>query len=98
MFPALDYSPTRFIPPEVGDTVVLLTDVVTESTREDGNEFGTQRAVEFIRAHLDGPAAQLVQGLHDAARAFSGEAPQQDDIASVICKVGAGRDPLVPQF
>jgi sigma-B regulation protein RsbU (phosphoserine phosphatase) len=98
MFPGVDYSSTRVIPLEAGDTVVLLTDGVTESTREDGEEFGTQRVVEFLRAHLDEPAAHLVQGLYDAARAFSGEAPQQDDIASVICKVGAARDPLVPQF
>jgi sigma-B regulation protein RsbU (phosphoserine phosphatase) len=98
MFPGIDYSSTRVIPLEAGDTVVLLTDGVTESTREDGEEFGTQRVVEFLRTHLDEPAAQLVQSVHDAARAFSGEAPQQDDIASVVCKVGAARDSLVPQF
>ena len=49
-------------------------------------------------SHLEEPAAQLVQGLHDAARAFSGDGPQQDDIASVVCKVGAAGDALAPQF
>ncbi len=98
MFPDRDYSATRVIELEDGDTMVLLTDGVTEATRGDEAEFGTQRTLDFLRAHLVEPAAQLVQGLHDAARAFSGDAPQQDDIASVVCKVGAAGDGLAPQF
>jgi serine phosphatase RsbU (regulator of sigma subunit) len=89
MFPDRDYSSTRIIPLEDGDTIVLLTDGVKEATREDEVEFGAQRVLDFLRAHLGDPAAQLVQALHDAAIAFSGDVPQHDDIASVVCKVGA---------
>ena len=98
MFPDRDYSSSRIIQLEQGDTIVLLTDGITEAMRGDEAEFGAQRALEFLRAHLDEPAAKLVQGLHDAARAFSGDGPQQDDIASVVCKVGATGDALAPQF
>jgi len=98
MFPDRDYSSSRIIQVEQGDTIVLLTDGITEAMREDQEEFGAQRALEFLRSHLDGPAAQLIQGLYDAARAFSGDAPQQDDIASVVCKVGAAGDALAPEF
>jgi PAS domain S-box-containing protein len=98
MFPDLDYSSSTIIPLEAGDTIVLLTDGVTEASRGDDVEFGAQRALEYLRAHLEEPAARLVQGLHDAARAFSGDGPQQDDIASVVCKVGAAGDALAPQF
>ncbi len=98
MFPDRDYSSSRVIPLEHGDTIVLLTDGITEAMRDDQDEFGAQRALGFLRGHLEEPAAQLVQGLHDAARAFSGDGPQQDDIASVVCKVGAAGDALAPQF
>jgi PAS domain S-box-containing protein len=98
MFPDLDYSSSTVIPLEHGDTIVLLTDGVTEASRADEVEFGTERALEYLRAHLEEPAAELVQGLHDAARAFSGDGPQQDDIASVVCKVGAAGDLPAPQL
>jgi PAS domain S-box-containing protein len=98
MFPDLDYSSSRIIPLEEGDTMVLLTDGITEAMRDDQDEFGAQRALDYLRSHLQMSAAELVQGLHDAARAFSGDGPQQDDIASVICRVGTARDALAPQF
>jgi PAS domain S-box-containing protein len=98
MFPDRDYSSSRIIPLEQGDTIVLVTDGVTEATRAEQDEFGAQRALEFLRSHLDEPAAQLVQGLYDAARAFSGDGHQEDDIASVVCKVGAVADAPAPQF
>jgi PAS domain S-box-containing protein len=98
MFPGSDYSSSRIIQLERGDTMVLLTDGITEAMRDDQDEFGAQRTLRFLRGHLEEPAALLVQGLHDAAGAFSGDGPQQDDIALVVCKVGAAGVPLAPQF
>ena len=96
MFPDRDYSSSRIIQLEQGDTIVLLTDGITEARCDDQAEFGAQRALEYLRSHLQMSAAELVQGLHDAARAFSGDGPQQDDIASVICRVGAGDGATAP--
>jgi len=89
MFPDSDYPPGRIIPIEHGDTIVLLTDGITEAMNKDQEEFGSPRVLEFLCNHLSEPAAQIVQGLHDIVRGFSGNAPQQDDITSVVCKVGS---------
>lgn len=78
-------SPT--VPLQRGDTVVLLTDGITESRNADGAEFGTEGALDFIRDRQQSTPGELVQGLCLAARTFTGGGPQVDDITSVICKV-----------
>jgi len=98
MFSDRDYSSSRTVQLEQGDTIVLLTDGITEARGDDEVDFGQQRALEYLRTHLAEPAAQLVQGLYDAARAFSGSGPQEDDIASVVCKVGPGAESSAPEF
>ncbi len=87
MFADHDYASSRVIDLEPGDTIALLTDGITEAAREGDEEFGARRVVEFLRSHLGEPAGDIVRGLHDAARAFSGGLPQRDDIAAVICRV-----------
>ena len=53
----------------------------------DGAMFGAKAAVNFIKGRQGSTAGELVQGLYGAARIFAGEAPQMDDIMSLICKV-----------
>ncbi len=89
MFPDSDYPSGRTIPLECGDTIILITDGITEAMNENQDEFGSPRVLEFLREHLSEPAPRIVQGLHDVVRGFSGNAPQQDDITSIICKVGS---------
>jgi PAS domain S-box-containing protein len=89
MFPDSDYPSSRIISLDQGDTIVLITDGITEAINEDQHAFGSPRVLEFLRSHLRAPAARIVQGLHDVVRGFSGKAPQQDDITSVVCKVGS---------
>jgi PAS domain S-box-containing protein len=89
MFPDSDYPSGRTIPLECGDTIILMTDGITEAMNENQDEFGSPRVLEFLRKHLSEPAARIVQGLHDVVRGFSGNAPQQDDITSIVCKVGS---------
>ena len=66
---------------------MLLTDGITESMDVDGAMFGAKAAVNFIKGRQGSTAGELVQGLYGAARIFAGEAPQMDDIMSLICKV-----------
>lgn len=75
------------VPLQCGDTVVLLTDGITESRNVDGAEFGTEGALDFIRDRQQSTAGELVQELCLAARTFTGGGPQVDDITSVICRV-----------
>ncbi|PYX97763.1 MAG: hypothetical protein DMG71_02180 [Acidobacteria bacterium] len=70
-----------------GEVVVLLTDGLTESAAPDGTEFGAERVLQYIRAHREKSAQQLVEGLQQEARAFCANALQDDDITLVVLKV-----------
>jgi serine phosphatase RsbU (regulator of sigma subunit) len=87
IFPDQQFYSGCAVPLEHGDTILLFTDGITESTNVDGAMFGTEGALNFIRSQQQSTAAELVQGLYRAARAFAGSAPQTDDITLVICKV-----------
>jgi sigma-B regulation protein RsbU (phosphoserine phosphatase) len=76
------------VPLDYGGTLVLLTDGVTEAANNYNAQFGADRALEFIRCHLQSSAADLVRGIHETVLAFTGGGPPSDDITSVICKVG----------
>jgi PAS domain S-box-containing protein len=87
IFPDQKFGSGHVVPLEHGDTIVLWTDGITESTDVDGAEFGTNSALDFIRCQPQSTAGELVQGLCLAARTFARGAPQMDDMVSVICKV-----------
>jgi PAS domain S-box-containing protein len=72
-----------------GQIVVLLTDGITESVAHGGEEFGVQGALEYIAAHRNEPARQIADGLHLEARRFAAYEPQNDDITSIVLKVGS---------
>lgn len=87
LFPGSRFSSSPAIPLEYGETLVLLTDGVTEAANNDGALFGAYRALEFIKCHLRNSAADLVRGIHETVLAFTGGGPPSDDVTSVICKV-----------
>jgi sigma-B regulation protein RsbU (phosphoserine phosphatase) len=71
---------------EPGEILALLTDGITESERPDQIAFGTGGALEYIRAHRNESAREIVNGLYKAVREFSDGLPQNDDITAVVCK------------
>ncbi len=75
------------IPLDYGETLVLLTDGVTEAANSDEAQFGADGALEFIKRHPRNSAAELVRGIHETVLVFTGGGPPSDDITSVICKV-----------
>ncbi len=87
LFPDQQFCGVCDFPLEHGDTILLLTDGITDSTNVDGTQFGTEGALDFIRGRRQSTAEELAQGLCLAARTFTGGGPQVDDIMSVICKV-----------
>ena len=87
IFPDQQFYSSPVVPLEHGDTILLLTDGITESEDVNGAVFGTAGALDFIRCQQQSTPGELVQGLYRAARTFAGGAPQLDDITSVICKV-----------
>jgi PAS domain S-box-containing protein len=82
VFPAIESPPL-----EDGDVVVFLTDGITESENPSGDWFGTEAALDVVRAHRHRSAQDIVQELRAATRDFAAGAPQQDDITVVVCKV-----------
>jgi len=87
LFAGSQFCSSPAIPLDYGETLVLLTDGVTEAANNNEAQFGADRALEFIKRHPQKSAAELVRGIHETVRAFSGGGPLSDDITSVICKV-----------
>ena len=71
------------------EIVLLFTDGLTEIGEFDGNAFGSDRMLEFVKNHRHDSASDIVQGLYRAAKSFAIKGPQEDDITVVICKVNA---------
>jgi serine phosphatase RsbU (regulator of sigma subunit) len=82
--------PSREVVLEGREVVLLVTDGVTESARADDEQFGAERLLAYVRAHSDGPAHLIAEGVCDAARGFTAGEPQVDDVTSVVVKVAQG--------
>jgi serine phosphatase RsbU (regulator of sigma subunit) len=71
---------------EAGDTMLLCTDGIPEAMSGDGELFGEDRLLDFVRRHSHLAAREIVDGLYDAAYAFSGGKRLLDDFTVVIVK------------
>ena len=67
-----------------GDRLFLYTDGVTEAT--DANEclYGEQRLADFLSAHAQLPAGEMLAAVKADIDAFVGQAPQFDDITMLM--------------
>lgn len=67
---------------EVGDTLFLYTDGLTEAENKNHELFGMERIVERLEVTGDGlqEPKELIANMQEAVRAFVGEAPQSDDL------------------
>jgi len=63
---------------EAGDRIVCFTDGITEAGSANGEEFGEQRLLELVQAHLDASAHELNTLVSDAVTAWTGGGPQDD--------------------
>jgi len=70
---------------ELGDVFVLLTDGFYEWERQDGELFGTDRAVEIIREKRTCPAGEILDAVREAVENFS-DTPQGDDLTAIVIK------------
>jgi len=71
---------------EPGDVLVLFSDGVSESTNEQGEEFGVARLVDVVRRHRELRAASLRDRIEEALSLFVGKARPADDITLLILK------------
>ena len=81
-----DYSETMDFDFAPGDLAVITTDGFFEAAAPDGEDFGTERMKDLLRAHRDRSAAEMIAVLYEEVTAFVGDQPQADDLTAVIIK------------
>jgi sigma-B regulation protein RsbU (phosphoserine phosphatase) len=86
LFPESAYETRAGLSVEAGDTLVLLTDGVTDSGDPERELFGVARALEVIRALPAARASDVVEGLYREVRAFEHGGIQRDDVTAVVVK------------
>jgi serine phosphatase RsbU (regulator of sigma subunit) len=75
---------------EPGETVLLLTDGISEACSADDVPFGTERALEVVRRHRERPAQEIAAALHRAVRDFCQDQTLIDDVTAIVLKVADG--------
>jgi phosphoserine phosphatase RsbU/P len=71
-----------------GDTLVLYTDGVTDTTRSAGERFGQERLAALLSG-CDGLAPEDIAKRIDAALTAFEEGPQRDDLAVLVVRADA---------
>ena len=69
-----------------GDLLLIYTDGVVEAVNDAGEEYGLARLYAFVRDG-GGPSAGLQQRLFASIEAFTGRAPQHDDITAMVIQI-----------
>jgi sigma-B regulation protein RsbU (phosphoserine phosphatase) len=64
---------------EVGDTLFLYTDGLSEA-RNESDEYGVDRVMTLVRQQAARPPAELIAACLDDLRAFAGAGPRLDDL------------------
>jgi sigma-B regulation protein RsbU (phosphoserine phosphatase) len=72
---------------EPGDLLVAYTDGLTEPEK-NGEDFGEQRLMEFVRARRHEPLTQLATETLNVVKAWIGEQEQPDDMTVVLARQG----------
>lgn len=87
LFSDSEFSLLETIDLSPGEMILLVTDGIPEATARDGNQFGSQRVLDYVRMHGREPAAQIANGVYHAARNYVEHDPQDDDITALVIKV-----------
>ena len=87
LFAELQMRESQPVELRTDEMLVVLTDGVTDASPDEEDFFGEDRALAVIRDYRHESSQRIVQGLHDAVRAFLGGKPQNDDVTALILKV-----------
>lgn len=69
-----------------GDLLLLYTDGVTDATEGRGEMFGEERLLDYVSRNHTGSPADLVIGLQDEIRSFTGRHDFDDDLTVVAIR------------
>jgi len=68
------------------DLLLIFTDGVTEAEDTDEEQYGEERLMADLRTCAGGAPVEITETLLERLRTFVGEAPQSDDITTLILK------------
>ena len=71
---------------EVGDTLVIYSDGVTEAADASDDEFETDRLAEAVSKARHLPASEIIEAINNAVTAHTAGAPQSDDITIIVAR------------
>jgi serine phosphatase RsbU (regulator of sigma subunit) len=75
------------IPLEIGDSIILYTDGITEAKNKTGDMYGVKRLAESLKKHGYRPSAESIfDNLTKDFANFVGEYMQTDDITMIVIK------------
>lgn len=77
------------VPANAGDVFAFCTDGISETFSEAGDEFGSGRIGEVVRANRHQSAALITEAIFAAMAEFRGSAPQTDDQTVVVVRIVA---------
>ena len=69
-----------------GDALVMYTDGVTEAFNEEFVEYTEARLEKILPSFNDKSCEQICKGINDDVKGFTKDAPQSDDITTVVLK------------
>jgi phosphoserine phosphatase RsbU/P len=69
-----------------GDLLVLFSDGVTEAANSAGEEFGDDRLLACLEPLREAPAAEVLDAVQGAVRAFCGTEPPRDDVTVMVLR------------
>ena len=85
ILPSIEYQEYK-IGLEVGDTLVIYSDGVTEAADATDDEFETERLAEAVRRNRHLPATEIVAAIKQAVVDHAAGAPQSDDITIIVAR------------
>jgi sigma-B regulation protein RsbU (phosphoserine phosphatase) len=63
-----------------GERLIVFTDGLTDTRNEEGEVFGSDRALQYYAEGFEGEEIELLDGLYRAMDAFRGRTPWVDDL------------------
>jgi serine phosphatase RsbU (regulator of sigma subunit) len=78
--------PQRVVPFATGDTFILHSDGIYETTNASGDEYGLDRLARVVAA-CDGTAEEIRDAVLRDVDEFRGDEPQQDDVTLVVVRI-----------
>ncbi len=66
-----------------GDLLLLYTDGIIEAQTADGEMFGEQRLIDYICSHNNTDLNEIIEGLINEVKAFSGRSEFEDDLTVI---------------